>query len=51
LEFSPVTRSARRASPPPWESGPKEIAIDAFHHAVYAAFTALAFAALEKGSS
>ena len=38
-------------APPPWESEPKEIAIDAFHHAVYAAFTALAFDALQRSSS
>ena len=38
-------------APPPWESDPKEIAIDAFHHAVYAAFTALAFDALERSSA
>jgi len=38
-------------APPPWESEPKEIAIDAFHHAVYAAFTGLAFSALQRSSS
>ena len=38
-------------APPPWESDPKEIAIDAFHHAVYAAFTALAFDALQRSSA
>ncbi|MBA3263093.1 MAG: hypothetical protein H0T69_11645, partial [Thermoleophilaceae bacterium] len=38
-------------APPAWESEPKELAIDAFHHAVYAAATGLAFAALEKSSS
>jgi len=36
---------------PPWKSPPKEIAIDAFHHAVYAAATGVAFAALERSSS
>lgn len=38
-------------APPPWKSDPKEIAIDAFHHAVYALATGVAFAALECNSS
>ena len=38
-------------APPPWKSPPKEIAIDAFHHAVYAVATGVAFAALERSSS
>lgn len=38
-------------APPPWESPPQEILIDAFHHAVYAAFTSLAFAAPQRSSS
>jgi hypothetical protein len=38
-------------APPPWKSPPKELAIDAFHHAVYAAATGIAYAALEKSSS
>ena len=38
-------------APPPWQSEPKEIAIDAFHHAVYVIATGLAFAALEASSS
>ncbi len=38
-------------APPPWETQPKELAIDALHHAVYAAATGLAFAALERSSS
>ncbi|MCA1679832.1 MAG: DUF1440 domain-containing protein [Actinobacteria bacterium] len=38
-------------APPPWESEPKEIAIDAFHHAVYVIATGLTFAALEVSSS
>ena len=38
-------------APAPWESEPKEIAIDAFHHAVYAVATGLAFAALEPSPS
>ena len=39
------------AAPPPWKSEPKELAIDAFHHAVYAAATGLSFGALERSSS
>ena len=31
----------------PWESEPKELAIDAFHHAVHPVATGAAFAALE----
>jgi hypothetical protein len=42
---------ALAVAPPPWESEPKEIAIDAFHHAVYAVATGVAFAALERSSS
>lgn len=38
-------------APPPWETEPKEIAIDAFHHAVYATATSLAFVALERNSA
>ena len=38
-------------APPPWESEPKEIAIDVFHHAVYVTATGAAFAALERGAS
>ncbi len=38
-------------APPPWKSPPNEIAIDAFHHAVYAVATGVAFAALERSSS
>ncbi len=38
-------------APLPWKSPPKEIAIDAFHHAVYAVGTGVAFAALERSSS
>jgi len=38
-------------APPPWESAPMEIAIDAFHHAVYAMATAVAFSALEASSA
>ncbi len=38
-------------APPPWESEPKELTIDAFHHAVYVLATAIAFAALERSAS
>ncbi len=38
-------------APPPWKSPPKEIAIDAFHHAVYALATSIAFVALERSSA
>lgn len=38
-------------APPPWESEPQEIAIDAFHHIVYVMATAAAFAALQRSSS
>ena len=57
LHFTAVWGSAQvmlpalDVAPPPWESDPLEIAIDAFHHAVYAAFTALAFAALQRSSA
>ena len=33
-------------APPPWEWGVQELAIDAFHHAVYVTATAVAFSAL-----
>ena len=46
-----VMLPALAVAPPPWESEPKEVAIDAFHHAVYAATTGVAFAALERSSS
>lgn len=57
LHFTAVWGSAQvmlpalDVAPLPWESEPREIAIDAFHHAVYAAFTALAFAALQRSSA
>ena len=35
-------------SPPPWKSTPAEVAIDAFHHAVYVIVTGLAYAALDR---
>ena len=38
-------------APPPWKSPPEEVAIEACHHAAYAAATGLAFAALERKAS
>jgi hypothetical protein len=38
-------------APPPWESPPLELTVDASHHAVYAAATSMAFAALQRGSA
>lgn len=35
-------------APPPWKWGATELGIDALHHAVYAAATGVAFAALER---
>ena len=35
-------------APPPWKSSPAEVGIDAFHHAVYAVATGLAFTALKE---
>jgi hypothetical protein len=46
-----VMLPALDVAPPPWKSPPQEILIDAFHHAVYAAFTSLAFAVLQRSSS
>jgi hypothetical protein len=46
-----VMLPALDVAPPPWKSPPAEIAIDAFHHAVYATVTGIAFAALERSSS
>ena len=46
-----VMLPALDVAPPMWESEPKEIVIDAFHHAVYAIATGVAFAALEASSS
>ncbi|MGI8513126.1 MAG: hypothetical protein ACR2NH_10940 [Solirubrobacteraceae bacterium] len=45
-----VMLPALDVAPPAWETEPQEIAIDAFHHAVYATATSLAFAALERSS-
>ncbi len=38
-------------APPPWKTPPRELAIDALHHAVYAVGTQVAFAALQRSSS
>lgn len=38
-------------APPPWKSPPEAVAIDAFHHAVYAVATGLAFAAIDRAAS
>jgi len=38
-------------APPPWKSPPEEIAIDGFHHAVYAVVTGIAFALLGRDAS
>ena len=45
-----VMLPALDVAPPPWESPKQEVAIDAFHHAVYAIATAAAFAALQRNS-
>ncbi len=46
-----VMLPALDVAPPPWASPKEEVAIDAFHHAVYAIATAVAFAALQRDSS
>ncbi len=46
-----VMLSVLDVAPPPWETEPKEIAIDAFHHAVYVVATAIAFSALDSSAS
>ena len=46
-----VMLPALNVAPPLWKSEPKEIAVDAFHHAFYAVATGVAFAALERSSS
>jgi len=38
-------------APPPWETEAKEVGIDAWHHAVYVAATAAAFAALQRSAA
>ncbi|MBA2763493.1 MAG: hypothetical protein H0U42_02245 [Thermoleophilaceae bacterium] len=45
-----VMLPALEVAPPVWESPPQETAIDAFHHAVYAAATSVAFIALDGSS-
>lgn len=45
-----VMLPALDVAPPPWESPKQEVAIDAFHHAVYAMATGFAFAMLQPGS-
>lgn len=46
-----VMLPALDVAPPPWKSPALEIAIDAGHHAVYVASTALAYAALERSAA
>jgi len=48
---SQVMLPALGVAPQPWKSAPQEIAIDAFHHAVYVVATGLAYTALERSSS
>ena len=43
-----VMLPALDVAPPLWTWGPTEIGIDAFHHAVYAAATSAAYAALDR---
>ncbi|MBA2530152.1 MAG: hypothetical protein H0V19_09385 [Euzebyales bacterium] len=43
-----VMLPALDVAPPLWDSAPVEIGIDAFHHAVYAVGTALAYAYLAR---
>lgn len=42
------TLPALRIAPPPWKRGPGELAIDALHHAVYAAAAGMAYEALSR---
>ncbi len=46
-----VMLPALDVAPPPWESPKQEVLIDAFHHAVYAIATGVAFAALQRDAS
>jgi hypothetical protein len=48
---SQIMLPALKIAPPAWETEPQELAIDAFHHIVYAVTTGLAFAAIERNSS
>jgi hypothetical protein len=41
--WSLVMLPALRVSPPAWEQRPKQLAVDAFHHVVYASATTLAW--------
>lgn len=43
-----VMLPALDVAPPAWQSPAEELAIDAFHHAVYAGATSAAFAVLER---
>jgi len=43
-----VMLPALDVAPPPWRSPPLEIAIDAWHHAVYATATGIAYTALDR---
>lgn len=42
-----VMLPALEVAPPMWESEPVEVAIDAFHHAVYAVATSIAYSFLD----
>lgn len=46
-----VMLPALDVAPPPWKSPKEEVAIDAFHHAVYAIATGVAFAAMQRDSA
>jgi hypothetical protein len=43
-----VTLPALGVAPPLWEWGAKEVAIDAFHHVVYAGATSVAYTLLDR---
>ena len=43
-----VMLPALGVAPPFWRWGAKEVAIDAFHHLVYASTTGVAYAALDR---
>lgn len=43
-----VMLPALDVAPPPWETGPKELGIDAFHHAVYAGATSVAYGVVDR---
>jgi len=43
-----VMLPALEVAPPAWESDPAEIAIDGFHHAVYATATSIAYSLLDE---